>query len=71
MVLILGLFHHGISMSGSTLCPWTQTEEARAKAVKLANALGCPTLSSAEIVECLKRRPARTIVRLIKPLFMV
>nr|AWW17128.1 carboxylesterase E13 [Subpsaltria yangi]AWW17130.1 carboxylesterase E15 [Subpsaltria yangi] len=68
--LSVGLFHRGISMSGSTLCPWTQTEEARAKAVKLANALGCPTITSAEMVDCLKRRPARSIVKLVKPLFM-
>ncbi|XP_046677003.1 venom carboxylesterase-6-like [Homalodisca vitripennis] len=67
----VGLFHKGVSMSGSALCPWTQTEEAARKARDLASALGCPTKSNQELVDCLRTRPARRIVRLVQtPLFM-
>jgi len=66
-----GLFHRGASMSGSALCPWTQTEEVTLRARTLASALGCPTGSSREMVNCLRTRPARRIVRLVQtPLFM-
>jgi len=65
------LFHKGASMSGSTLCPWTQTERAAERARTLASALGCPTSDNTEMVDCLRARPARTMVRLVQtPLFM-
>uniref|UniRef100_A0A1B6J7A4 Carboxylic ester hydrolase n=1 Tax=Homalodisca liturata TaxID=320908 RepID=A0A1B6J7A4_9HEMI len=67
----VGLFHKGVSMSGSALCPWTQTEEAANKARTLASALGCPTAPNWEMIKCLRKRPARRIVRLVStPLFM-
>lgn len=72
VTLPLGLFHKGVSMSGSALCPWTQTERAAEKAKILAAALGCPVEPSTELVRCLRKRPARRIVRLLStPLFMV
>lgn len=68
----VGLFHKGVSMSGSALCPWTQTEAAASKARTLASALSCPTTTSLDMVDCLRKRPARRIVRLVStPLFMV
>ncbi|XP_039291964.1 venom carboxylesterase-6 [Nilaparvata lugens] len=66
-----GLFHRGISMSGATLCPFPQVENSREKANRIGAELGCPTQSSQELIDCLRSRPARRIVRLIQPLFMV
>ncbi|XP_026275859.2 venom carboxylesterase-6-like [Frankliniella occidentalis] len=61
--LSAGAFHRGWSLSGAALCPWTQQEEAAAKAVRLAGLLGCPTdgVTSRDLVACLRHRPARAI----------
>lgn len=61
-----GLFHRGISQSGSALNPWVLQENAREKAVKLAELLGCPSANSAQIVSCLSKRSARQIVNAVK-----
>ncbi|XP_069694919.1 venom carboxylesterase-6-like [Periplaneta americana] len=58
-----GLFQRGISQSGSALCPWTQMKNGREKAVRLAQALGCGTQTSRELVDCLRHRPASMIVQ--------
>lgn len=65
-----GLFHKGHSMSGSVLLPWTQAEHLRPKTAALAALLGCPVYTSREIVDCLRHRPARKIVELVKTYFM-
>lgn len=65
-----GLFHKGHSMSGSVLLPWTQTEHLRQKTESLAKLLGCPVHTSKEIIDCLRHRPARKIVELVKTYFM-
>ncbi|GFG40741.1 hypothetical protein Cfor_06019 [Coptotermes formosanus] len=57
-----GLFQRGISQSGTALCPWTQMENGRGKATKLAQELGCNTQTSRELVDCLRHRPAKMIV---------
>lgn len=51
-------------MSGSTFCPWPIQEAARQKAQRLASKLGCPVDTSRKLVDCLKTKPARDIVRL-------
>jgi len=67
----VGLFHKGISMSGSSLSGWTFTEDPGTKTRTLASALGCPVAPNWEMVKCLRKRPARRIVRLVStPLFM-
>ncbi|XP_075986140.1 carboxylic ester hydrolase-like [Anticarsia gemmatalis] len=57
-----GLFHRGISMSGSpiTKLPTMETEQ-RHLAVKQAEVLNCPTTSSAAIVDCLMKKPWREL----------
>lgn len=65
-----GLFHAGISMSGTALMPWTQAENSRVKAFKLGEIFGCPTNASSELVQCLKTKPAHSIVQAQKH-FMV
>ena len=61
--LFAGLFQRGISQSGTALCPWTQIENGRGKATKLAQELGCNTQTSRELVDCLRHRPAKIIVQ--------
>ncbi|KAI5749733.1 hypothetical protein M8J76_009694 [Diaphorina citri] len=66
----LGLFQRGISMSGTSLCPWALTENLPEKTKLIANYLGCPVNSSEEMIECLRTRPAPVIadaVRLSQP----
>uniref|UniRef100_A0A224XMB6 Carboxylic ester hydrolase n=1 Tax=Panstrongylus lignarius TaxID=156445 RepID=A0A224XMB6_9HEMI len=49
-----GLFHKAFSMSGTTLIPWAQAENAREKAERVAAELNCPTENSLEMKNCLK-----------------
>lgn len=61
-----GLFNRGISQSGSALSPWILQENAREKAVRVAEILGCVSESSQEIVNCLRQRSGRQIVNTVK-----
>ncbi|XP_014215320.1 venom carboxylesterase-6-like [Copidosoma floridanum] len=56
-----GLFRNGLSFSGTGFGPGKHCENSRDKARKLAAALGCPTESTREAIECLRYRPSRTI----------
>ncbi|KAL6255043.1 hypothetical protein P5V15_013376 [Pogonomyrmex californicus] len=58
-----GLFRGGISFSGTTFDCWTQTENALEKAKKLGALMGCPTITSRDMIRCLRYRPARAIVQ--------
>ncbi|XP_063972094.1 venom carboxylesterase-6-like isoform X2 [Diachasmimorpha longicaudata] len=60
-----GLFHAGMSFSGTALDCWTQTERSVEKGKKLADILGCPTRDNEEMVNCLRSRPAKSIVQLV------
>lgn len=70
MSLIEGLFHRGISQSGTVLNPWVTTENSLGKSQQLAAHLGCPTTTSRELIECLRQRSAYQIVHAVK-LFQV
>ena len=56
--LFLGLFHRGISQSGTALCPWALTRPglAKKKAKKLGELLKCPTSDSQRLLKCLKEK---------------
>ncbi|XP_055707366.1 venom carboxylesterase-6-like [Phlebotomus papatasi] len=58
-----GLFHRGVSHSGCALNPWVMVENAKKKAMVVANSLECPTKSMKEMIECLKTKPAEEVVR--------
>nr|AIW82257.1 juvenile hormone esterase [Diaphorina citri] len=67
-----GLFHRAISMSGTSLCPWTLAENLPEKTKIIANQLGCPVECNEKMVECLRSRPAALIadaVRLTQPFY--
>jgi len=57
-----GLFHRAVSMSGSALCWWANIPHQERTAVSLASSLNCPTSSSAEMVDCLRKVPAREMM---------
>ena len=56
--LFLGLFHRGISQSGTVLCSWALSRPglAKKKAQKLGQLLKCPTSDSKELLRCLKEK---------------
>ncbi|XP_076755888.1 juvenile hormone esterase [Xylocopa sonorina] len=58
-----GLFQGGISISGTALNCWTQTENALEKAKQLGALMGCPTLNIRDMVRCLRYRPGRVVVQ--------
>lgn len=60
----------GISLSGTALDCWTQTENSEEKTKKLADILGCPTHNNDRMIKCLMTRPAKSIVQLLRK-FMV
>ncbi|KAF2892558.1 hypothetical protein ILUMI_13618 [Ignelater luminosus] len=57
-----GLFHRGISQSGTALVPWALQEAPLEKAKKLAELVGCSDSSTKEIKKCLQNRSARHLV---------
>ncbi|CAG9859234.1 unnamed protein product [Phyllotreta striolata] len=61
-----GLFNNAILQSGTTLCGWalSENDETIKNTHKLAKALNCPTESSQDMVECLRKVDARTFVEL-------
>ncbi|XP_015520316.1 venom carboxylesterase-6 [Neodiprion lecontei] len=59
--LTSGLFQRGMSISGTALYPWAQTEASLVKAKVLAASLGCPTISVGCMVKCLKNQTADDI----------
>ncbi|KAK0160556.1 hypothetical protein PV328_007954 [Microctonus aethiopoides] len=60
-----GLFHGGMSFSGTALDCWTQTENAAEKAKKLGEIVGCPTSDNILLVKCLTTRPAISIAQAV------
>lgn len=61
-----GLFHRGISQSGSSLCPWAFTRNPKIQAQRLAQKLNCTSeasKSSLELVKCLRKKTAHEIVQ--------
>ena len=57
-----GLFHRAITMSGSALCWWANIPHQDRTTARLASDLNCPTSSSAEMVDCLRRVSGREMM---------
>lgn len=57
-------------ISGTFLNPWSFQKDAKQKAHMLAARLGCPTISSRQMVTCLKEKDAADIVIQVQ-LFLV
>jgi carboxylesterase type B len=71
-VLLTGLFHRGISQSGTALCTWALAANGSSEqqAKKLATLLDCPTKPNTDLVECLRTKDAADIIATDKQ-FMV
>ncbi|KAB0795801.1 hypothetical protein PPYR_09862 [Photinus pyralis] len=57
-----GLFHRGISQSGSVLLPWAIQVGALKKAQKLAGLLNCKNSNTRDMVYCLKQIPVHELI---------
>lgn len=58
-----GLFHRGFSQSGVALNSFALQDEPLAKAKILGTAVGCPVGTTTGLINCLKTRPARHILK--------
>ncbi|KAJ4446943.1 hypothetical protein ANN_13645 [Periplaneta americana] len=65
-----GLFHRGISESGTATCIWALSAASTHKEnrEKLAAEMGCPTQPSSELISCLRNVDAEKIIRSTPPL---
>ncbi|XP_069678469.1 carboxylic ester hydrolase-like isoform X2 [Periplaneta americana] len=63
-----GLFHNAISMDGVAINPWASGNSIK-HTKKLAKFLGCPTEPTAELMRCLRTKPADEIVGVMHNLF--
>ncbi|KAI4457908.1 carboxylesterase [Holotrichia oblita] len=57
-----GLFHKGVSQSGTALHPLIPQKSASQSAKQLGEMLGCPTDNSKHLRDCLRTRSAKTII---------
>ncbi|XP_050308629.1 esterase E4-like [Anthonomus grandis grandis] len=57
----VGLFHKAVAMSGSPTSQWTIGHEQLELAKKQAKFLGCPDDTAANIIKCLKTKPANDL----------
>lgn len=57
LILMIGLFHRGISQSGCAMCFWSIDEKPQITAQKFGSLLNCNG-SSEEMVECLRKKDA-------------
>lgn len=63
-----GLFHRGISESGTNLAPWgavAHKNVARTRATKLGDMMSCPLENSnfKAMIDCLRNVPAENITK--------
>ncbi|XP_014220888.1 venom carboxylesterase-6-like [Trichogramma pretiosum] len=64
-----GLFHAGMSFSGTAFDCWTQTENSREKAFRVADLVNCPNHEPQEMMRCMKSLRAESLVG-VEPNFM-
>lgn len=56
------LFNRGMSLSGTAINSFAIQKYPLKKAVRLANALGCDSVNTRLMVDCLKSRPSHNII---------
>ncbi|XP_031348618.1 venom carboxylesterase-6-like [Photinus pyralis] len=64
-----GLFHRGISHSGTALAPWAIHNDPLRVTKKLAKLVGCSLTSTRVMVDCLKTKSAQTLCENTIPLY--
>lgn len=60
--LTRGLYKNAISLSGSALCWWANIPNPRNQAVKLGQHFNCPTDNSTNMINCLKKVSAISLM---------
>lgn len=60
----IGLFHRGISQSGTALTSWSLAlpGATRNNTAKMAELLGCPVAPTKALVDCLRTKPVQDII---------
>lgn len=66
-----GLFHRGISQSGTALMSWSIQENALQKARKLAVSLNCKDADTKRFINCLKKIPVDRLIKHTKDFYHV
>jgi len=66
----VGLFHRGISQSGTALAHWAVFDKPQEQAQRFAGQLNCPTTPSEEMVKCLKGIPPAEIAGVHKEILV-
>jgi carboxylesterase type B len=70
--LSAGLFHRGISQSGSSFCPWANVnKDVKTQSRKLGELLNCPSGSSEALVKCLRAVDGSAIAEIHKTQFVM
>lgn len=67
-----GLFHKAILQSGAPVCTWavTPSKIARKRAYAVATIAGCNFVSSEDVLNCLRKLPARYLTKIHTKLFV-
>ncbi|CAG9864100.1 unnamed protein product [Phyllotreta striolata] len=65
-----GLFHRGLSQSGTALQSWAIVEKPLEKAKTVANALACPTNSTETMVDCMRQKGANDVINAMRTLLL-
>ncbi|GJQ88161.1 hypothetical protein Trydic_g13162 [Trypoxylus dichotomus] len=66
-----GLFHRGMSQSGTAVDPWILQELIPERTKSLAEILGCPKDNTRDMVSCLKSRSGTQITEALKRFFVL
>ncbi|XP_060536329.1 venom carboxylesterase-6-like isoform X2 [Cylas formicarius] len=65
-----GLFHRGVSHSGTALQCWSLAEQSLANAQVVAKNVTCPITSTREMVDCMKKLDGDVLVAAVSSLFI-
>ncbi|XP_018328854.1 venom carboxylesterase-6 isoform X2 [Agrilus planipennis] len=66
-----GLFHRGMSQSGTTFNTWAFIQKPKERLTVLANHLNCSQMSGKTVIDCLKYLPVKDILKAQMKLFKV
>ncbi|KAF5304028.1 hypothetical protein FQA39_LY01813 [Lamprigera yunnana] len=64
-----GLFHRGLSQSGTAIAPWAVVNNPLEYALKLGKAVECSTESTKALKECLKSKSAESLYDKMKSMY--
>lgn len=68
--IFTGLFHRGLSQSGTAIQPWALIENPLRKARKVAQKLNCTIESTKSMVDCLRKVKVSDLIEAMKVLLV-